>query len=364
MRIHLLIYGHLDTISGGYLYDRKLVEHLNQNGDHVEVITLPMGNYFRSLGDNLSVSLHKRLTHLKTDILLQDELSHASLFWINQRIKNAIEYPIVSIVHHLRCHETHPQLFNWFYALFERRYLHSVDGYIFNSLTTQKNVENLVGTGLYSVVAHPAGDHIHSNVDEHTICSRAKQSGPLNLLFLGNVIHRKGLHVLLDALQRLPAGSWHLDVAGRLDIEKMYSRRIQKLLNKSSQGQQVSLHGLLQYEALIEVLVKSHLIVVPSFIEGFGIAYLEGMGFGLPAIASTIGGAREIITHGKNGLLVPPGDSQALSDYLYQLITDRQRLIKMSLAARQRYLDHPTWEQTTDRVRSFLHSLMESYDNS
>ena len=55
MRIGLLIYGSLDTLSGGYLYDRKLVEHLRQAGDSVEIVPLPWRSYPAHLADNLSL---------------------------------------------------------------------------------------------------------------------------------------------------------------------------------------------------------------------------------------------------------------------------------------------------------------------
>jgi glycosyltransferase involved in cell wall biosynthesis len=361
MRIHLLIYDSLDTMSGGYLYDRKLVEHLTLQGDQVEVISIPNKSYLLNFGDNLSASLHKRLAHLDTDVLVQDELNHPSLFWINQRIGKARKYPIVSIVHHLRCQEHHPLFFKRFYALVEQKYLRGIDGYIFNSLTTQKSVEILVGHRLPAVVAHPAGDHLRPTVDESKIHDRSNHSGPLNLLFLGNISYRKGLHVLLAALERLPSESWQLEIAGRLDLEKRYSRYIQNKLSQLGYKRQVFIHGPLQPKALVKVLEKSHLIVLPSFIEGFGIAYLEGMGFGLPAIASSVGGAKEIITHGHNGFLVAPGDVQAIANYLQLLISDRQRLIIMSLAARQRFLEHPTWDQTSKHIRFFLHRLVESH---
>ncbi len=65
------------------------------------------------------------------------------------------------------------------------------------------------------------------------------------------------------------------------------------------------------------------------------------MGFGLPAIATTGGGASEIITPGQDGFLVPPGDTAALGDCLSALAQDRPRLAKLSLAARRRYLVSP-----------------------
>ncbi len=52
MKIGLIIYGSLEIVSGGYLYDRKLVEFLKDQGDQVEIISLPWRGYLRSLADN------------------------------------------------------------------------------------------------------------------------------------------------------------------------------------------------------------------------------------------------------------------------------------------------------------------------
>ncbi|MEK9163446.1 MAG: glycosyltransferase family 1 protein, partial [Chloroflexota bacterium] len=131
MRIGLIIYNSLDTISGGYLYDRKLVEHLRKCGDEVEIISLPYRNYVTHLIHNLQSPISD---HSHFDILLQDELNHPSLFLLNRFIKG--RYPIISIVHHLRISEQHPSWQNMFYGVIERAYLNSVDGFIFNSEAT------------------------------------------------------------------------------------------------------------------------------------------------------------------------------------------------------------------------------------
>jgi glycosyltransferase involved in cell wall biosynthesis len=58
-------------------------------------------------------------------------------------------------------------------------------------------------------------------------------------------------------------------------------------------------------------------------VEGFGIAYLEASSFGLPIVGHAIGGVPEAVRHGETGLLVPPGDTHALTEALRQLVTDR-----------------------------------------
>ena len=87
MRVGLVIYGALETISGGYLYDRKLVSYMESQGDQVDVISLPRRNYCFNLFDNFSNRLYRRITTKPFDILLQDELNHPSLFWFNRRLR-------------------------------------------------------------------------------------------------------------------------------------------------------------------------------------------------------------------------------------------------------------------------------------
>src|SRR4030067_2558961 len=130
MRIGLLISGSLDTLSGGYLYDRLLVDYLRRCGDRVEILSIPWRNYARHLGDNLSPALFRRLRDLKVDLLLQDELNHPSLAWLNARLKPTIRYPLVAIVHHLRSSEARQAWQNRLYRWVEGHYLRNPDGFI------------------------------------------------------------------------------------------------------------------------------------------------------------------------------------------------------------------------------------------
>ena len=354
MRIGLLIYGSLDTLSGGYLYDRKLVEYLLRQGDQVEVVSLPWRNYLLHLGDNLSRDLLWKLEQQPLDILLQDELNHPSLFYLNELLRRRARFPVISIVHHLLSSEARPNWQNRFYSFMERRYLESVDGFIFNSRTTCQVVRDLVGGSQPGTVAYPAGDRLAAALSPEQIAARARQPGPLRVFFLGNVIPRKGLHTLLEALNQLPGDLWTLSVAGSLEFDRAYASTIKKKVEVLHLQDRVHFLGALQEQDLVDQFQSSHVLVVPSSYEGFGIAYLEGMGFGLPAIATSAGAAGEIITPGRDGFLISPGDSQALAGHLHRLASDRQLLLALSLAARDRFAAHPTWDETGAAIRDFL----------
>lgn len=362
MQIGLVIYGSLETTSGGYLYDRMLVNYLRSKGDQVEIISIPWRSYLSHLVDNFSRHLLIRLTGNAFDILLQDELNHPSLFWLNRRLRERVDFPIISIVHHLRCNERRPPWQNYFYRIIERAYLSSVNGNIFNSQATQKAVTELLGNAvstepLSSIIAPPGGDRFGANISEQEISTRAHQPGSLKLLFIGNLIPRKGLHTLLSALAKLPRNTFQLTVVGDDTVDKKYSALIRHSLINLDLQDHVNLSGSLPDAALRSILKSSHLLVVPSEYEGFGIVYLEGMGFGLPAIATIRGGAGEIVNDQIDGYLLQPGDVETLASLIQRLDEDRALLEKLSLEAYRRYNIYPKWDETCALIRDFLQKV-------
>ncbi|MDL1912393.1 glycosyltransferase family 4 protein [Chloroflexi bacterium CFX6] len=361
MQIGFVIYGSLDTVSGGYLYDRKLVEYLRAQGDTVEIISLPWRNYAAHLTDNFHFRFwnpearfwktrQQALRSQKFDILIQDELNHPSLI-----LANAGKHPcpIVSLVHHLRCSELRPKWQNDFYRVVERKYLQSVDGFIFNSKTTKGVVNGLIGDKKPSVIAYPPTDRFGDKlISEDEVRDRAK-SEELRILFLGNVIHRKGLHTLLKAVEGRTS-KVRVDVVGGLNAEPGYADGMRRFVTVNGLSSTVTFHGALDNQPLIDMYKRAHVMIVPSSYEGFGIVYLEGMGFGLPAIGTTAGAAGEIITHGVDGYLIEPDDAVALAKHLGELVRNRDLLVGLSLNAVKRYRSQPRWEETAKNIREFL----------
>lgn len=357
VHIGLVIYGSLHTRSGGYLYDHKLVEYLAQKGDRVTIISIRYQDYFHHLRDNFSSALVDCLSDLSLDVLLQDELNHPSLFWLNRRLRKEVAYPFVTIVHHLRSSENFPGWQKMIYRWVEGKYLTTVDAFIYNSHATHQAVQTLVRTNRPELIAYPAGDRFDPHISDNQIQTRAHKPGPLRLVFLGNLIPRKNLHVLLKALTRLAVGSWFLVVVGKTDIDPAYTVKLLRQVEEDGISQQVQFLGSISDLKLADILESSHMLTIPSSYEGYGIAYLEGMGFGLPALGTTAGGAREIIQHEKDGFLIQPGDSDNLTNCLLRLTQNRDLLTEMGIAARNRYLIQPTWATTTAHIREFLCGL-------
>ncbi|MGM0604498.1 MAG: glycosyltransferase family 4 protein [Halobacteriota archaeon] len=369
MRIGIVVYGPLDGRSGGYLYDRKLVDGLVRAGHTVVVFSIPESGYGRSIADNWRRDLLDRISTAAVDVLLEDELCHPSLWWVNRRLDRTL--PIVSIVHHLKSAEPHSaRSIDWLgrtvtagtlggrflqgaISVLERLYLQSVDAFVFNSEATKRTVESVVPSKP-NVVAYPAGDRFDVDVSESEakIHSRMSET-PLRIIGVGTVTPRKGFDALIAGLARIEE-PWELTIVGDTSVAPGYVKALGSLAEQFGVADRLTVTGRLDEEALASRLAHSHLFAMPSRYEGYGIAYVEGMGFGLPAIASTAGGAIEIVTHGTNGYLVPPADPTAVADAIEPLCRNRQLLASVSRGALDTYRRHPTWQASVDAIEDFL----------
>jgi glycosyltransferase involved in cell wall biosynthesis len=345
MRVGLVVYGDIDTTSGGFLYDRRLAAALREAAHDVTVVSLPRRAWGRALAHNCSPSVRRRLRGF--DLLIVDELCHPSLAGVVGRT----DAPTVAVVHHLRCRERHPEPLRALYRTVERRFLRGVDAALCVSEATRDDVLSLASVP--TAVAPPAGNRFEDLPSRGRIRTRADEN-PFRIAFLGNCVPRKGLHTLLWAVARLSCGGWRVDVVGDLTAAPGYAARCRELAADLGVAERVTFRGRLADHALADRLDRSHVLAVPSEYEGFGVVYLEGMAFGLPALATGAGGASAVVTDGENGRLLPPDDPAALAAALRDLRTARDRLREWSLAARDRYEAHPTWAETTARARRFL----------
>ncbi|ELZ42989.1 glycosyl transferase group 1 [Halorubrum californiense DSM 19288] len=355
MNVGFALYGSLDEQSGGFRYDRKLVAGLRAAGDTVEVVELPWRAYPRGLLDNALPGVRDRL-RVDVDVLLQDELAHPSLL----RANRDLPYPVVSVVHHLRASE--PRRLSPLYRAVERRYLATVDGVVCNSAATRDAVAALGVDPAATVVAPPAGDRFDPAINDDAIEARAASlggpdPGPLRVAFVGNVEPRKGLDTLVAGVDRADTAV-DLTVVGRV-VDEGHVADVRRIVRERGLDDHVRFAGRLSDAELADALRGSHVLAVPSRYEGFGIVYLEGMSFGLPAIASRAGGAGETVADGETGVLVDPDDPAAVARALDEFAGDPDRLAAMGRAARRRYERHPDWAESTARVRRLLAEIVD-----
>lgn len=159
----------------------------------------------------------------------------------------------------------------------------------------------------------------------------------LVILFLGRISSSKGVFDLIRAFSHLsthPQRSLKLLLAGDGDIEqgKILVEQLQ-LVN------QVNFLGWVDGNKRNMLLSQADMFVLPSYTEQLPMAILEAMAWGVPLITCPVGGIPDVVATGENGLLVPPGDIQQLSQAMQSLVNDPLLGQTLALRARKRVAD-------------------------
>jgi glycosyltransferase involved in cell wall biosynthesis len=163
--------------------------------------------------------------------------------------------------------------------------------------------------------------------------------GGLRILFVGRLVERKGVTHLIEAVRRLPPESRpRLTVIGdgpeRASLEAQTAR--------DGLGDRVTIRGRVSEAELKDAYASSDVLVLPSILdtrgdtEGLGVVLLEAMSYGVPVIGSNLGGITDIVRDGETGLLVPPGDPDALAGALQRLALDSTLAGRLGEAGRAR----------------------------
>ena len=171
----------------------------------------------------------------------------------------------------------------------------------------------------------------------------------VHLAYLGLVSEAKGAFDLVRAVLQLPPAvrdRVKLTVAGNGELE-----RIRALA--ASLGPTIDIRSWIPAEERDRLLQEADVYVLPSYFEGVPMSILEALAAGLPVIATRVGGIPEIVTHEKTGLLIEPGDVEALSRQIERLVTDEALRLEYGNAAR---ISAERFD-----VRRYGHALIEQY---
>jgi glycosyltransferase involved in cell wall biosynthesis len=148
---------------------------------------------------------------------------------------------------------------------------------------------------------------------------RRRPSPTLRLGYMGSLRHPKGVEVLVDAFQRLPANAdATLRIVGSLQESPVYARG---LYERAAGDPRINFTGPIANERTIEQLAEIDVLAVPSlWYENSPTTILAGLAAGVPAIASNLGGIAEIVRDGENGLLFETGEPDELAARIGSLL--------------------------------------------
>jgi len=182
------------------------------------------------------------------------------------------------------------------------------------------------------------------------------QDGMWNILFVGRLENRKGAHCLVRAFrlvkQELPHSRLIILGPGKRGKKKLLSL-IEKL-----RLEDVLLTGMVSHDEVPRYYRSAHLFCAPARgQESFGMVLLEAMATGTPVIASDIPGYASVVDHGAGGLLVPPGDVDALAQAIVSLLQDEPRRREMAREGRAR-AEAYSWTNIASQVESLYRELL------
>jgi glycosyltransferase involved in cell wall biosynthesis len=180
---------------------------------------------------------------------------------------------------------------------------------------------------------------------------------PARILYVGNSEDRnKGARFLLQALDMLKD---EIDFRVTfVDNEKWQLKLAPRLVDEYGLHSRIDFTGRISTEDLVAHYNRATLFVTASLHEGFGLPLAEAMACGAPCIGTQIGAFREIAEHGRDALLVPPGDARALADAIRMLWNDPALRERLGQAARLRIVEAFSWRraaaQTVDVYEEVL----------
>jgi glycosyltransferase involved in cell wall biosynthesis len=207
-------------------------------------------------------------------------------------------------------------------------------------------------------------ENLHQPADKvHIVPNGVPDPGPkpttpaderLNILFAGEVGHRKGVGDLIEALGRpnLRELAWHLTIAGSGEIDS-HRERAQRL----GIADRVTFLGWVDLNQVTRLMRTAHIFALPSYQEGLPMAIIEAMANALPVVTTPVGSIPDMIRDGDTGLLVPPGDPTALSEAFLHLLRSFDLRAKIGVSARQRYLRDFTVSAMFDGLQLVFNSL-------
>ncbi len=163
---------------------------------------------------------------------------------------------------------------------------------------------------------------------------------PNQLLFVGRLIPRKGVHTLLQAFaelrRRIPEAKLRLAGGGSSpDDPSSYYYGLKQFVAANGLEEAVTFLGELDEAAVLEEYTNCAVVVLSSVLETAPMAVMQAMAAGKAVVSTDAGGARYLVEQGKSGFITPQNDPSALAEALYQILSDETGLRAMGCRARE-----------------------------
>ena len=201
-------------------------------------------------------------------------------------------------------------------------------------------------------VVPPGFDRLAPAEETQTV----RSAGLVRALCVAQWIPRKGIQTLIEAWTRRSRPGAVLELVGETDADPAYAASVRGAIAAASDAS-ILVSGPVDDAALEAAYAAADLFVLPSRYEGYGMVFAEALSFGLPVVACEVGPVPDLVGSDA-ALLVPPGDPSALADAFDLLLETPGLRGRMSAAARRRSSSLPRWRDTVAGFDEALRSAV------
>jgi glycosyltransferase involved in cell wall biosynthesis len=353
MHLAWVIPGPLEQTTGGYIYDRLIIERMRAAGDHVEVVRIDRARHPLER----QCPLARALTSTRSDAVVADALAAADLGAALPLVERTT--PRILLVHHLASWECEHPITPEMRAA-ERAAITACDHIV---TTSRWTAERLAAEHRRNAsVVLPGADRLPLLSGKLREGARLERSGRdqagerkagLSLLFVGSIVERKRLGLLLEALDCVRAPEISLRVVGDSERDPGHAATIAAQIAASPYLRpRVTWLGAVSDAALAEELALGDALVLPSSLEGYGMAAVEALRAGMPVIAARAGAIPEAVSGGDGVLLFD--DRRELAQSLQRFATDPVLRARLRSGAEARAASLPSWRGAAVAFRQVL----------
>jgi glycosyltransferase involved in cell wall biosynthesis len=334
--------GDPSTLTGGYLYDRRVMETLPAYGWAPRLLRLPAGFPAPSTAD--IEETRRAFARIPSgSLVVVDGLAFGA---IPKELIGALLLRWVALVHHPLAQETGvtPQDAIRL-ARSEKAALSEARAVIVTSPHTAETLEADYRVPREKITVAPPG------VERRF---RARERGSaVRLLTVATLTPRKAPEMLIEALRRIRHLDWTSKLVGNYRGDPPTTERVRRLIARYGMERRVRLVGELTGAALEAAYTNADLFVLPSRHEGYGMAFAEALAHGLPVVGCAVGAVPDTVPN-YAGLLVPPDDPETLAAVLEGLIGSGPLRRCMAKAAWRHGRNLPRWSDTARIVAQAL----------
>jgi len=333
--------GDITTLTGGYIYERRLLEGLRALGHDVEHIALG-GSFPDPTAADMADAAERLLAVPHDRPLILDGLVFGSL---DTDVLARMAAPVVAMVHHPLAHESglDPATRDHLYQT-ERANLSHVAHVLVPSPHTAALLATDYGVAPERItIARPGTDRP---------LGRIPPADPPLILSVGIQHPRKGHDILLKALARLHNRNWQAMIVGAR-YDAAHAAELDRMHSALGLDDRVRMAGRLPGDALARAYGEASIFALATRYEGYGIVFDEAMAHGLPIVTCDTGAVPDTVAEGA-GILVPPDDPAAFAQALDRLLSDAELRAQMAAVSAKAGAALPGWLETAARAGGVL----------